>query len=108
MSAQKALQGSETETRELLGGTKVKSVSRNVLSSPPSYFIACDFPGMKCSMSFVPLKSLLKQPPSIVLARLRGMAETLNLTHKLHNSIFTAEICEGTFFETENETITKS
>ena len=35
MSAQKALQGSETETRELLGGTEENSVSpRGVIDLP--------------------------------------------------------------------------
>ena len=33
VSAQKALQGSDTETRELLGGTEEKSVSRLSVAS---------------------------------------------------------------------------
>ena len=35
VSAQKAFQGSETEKRELLGGTKEKSVSLSCLSDLP-------------------------------------------------------------------------
>ena len=34
MLAQKALHGSETETRELLGGTEENSVSREVIDMP--------------------------------------------------------------------------
>ena len=36
MSAHKALQGSETETRELLGGTEENSVSRLAVIDLPS------------------------------------------------------------------------
>ena len=35
MSAQKALQGSKTETRELLGGTEENSVDEGSLICPP-------------------------------------------------------------------------
>ena len=49
LSAQKALQGSKTETRELLGGTEENIVSRRgVIDLPmifylaPLYLIACD------------------------------------------------------------------